>query len=99
MEMRASQVIKGALGGGVKKRLREKHREKERRGEIPLNPRWWKGAETGMSHLFLFSDSSSEASFELTCLDSKVIVTFVGKLSSRNHYDSFKVEKKSLVAH
>lgn len=63
MEMRASQVIKGALGGGAKRKKvkdwgekqRERRRREERR-ETPSNPHRQGGVETGMSQLF--SDSS-----------------------------------------
>lgn len=52
MEMRASQVIKGALGGGAKKREREKDREeKERERETPSNAHCWRGVEAGMSQI------------------------------------------------
>lgn len=69
MEMRASQVIKGALGGGAKRKKKKKEREiggrngETERRETPSNPHRWRGVETGMSQLF--SNSSERCRLDL----------------------------------
>lgn len=111
MEMRASQVIKGALGGGAKRKKdwgRNRKREEEKRGaerhlQIHIGGELWKLRY----HSYLVKAAVKQVLniSDLTCLDTKVIVTFDTfcrlhrRFSSRNHYDSFKVKKKSLVAH
>lgn len=104
MEMRASQVIKGALGGGAKKRLGEKRKarrrdekRRERHLQIHIGGEVWKLG----CHTYLAAAAVKQVLnvADLTCLDTKVIVTFDPfcrlhhRFSSTHHYDSFKVKK------
>lgn len=73
MEMRASQVIKGALGGGAKKKKKKMGVKTERKegksGERHLQIHSAKEVETGTSQLF--SCSSSETSVEQFRFDQR----------------------------
>lgn len=104
MEMRASQVIKGALGGGAKKKkkgLGEKQREKKKRRDgrrhlqIHIGREVWKLR----CHSCLASDKGHVT-----------FGTFEGshhRFSSRNRCDSFKhlpycslaLEQKLILSH
>lgn len=93
MEMRASQVIKGALGGGAKrkkKRLGEKRREGRREDTFKSTPVVRCGELECHSYLGTVVKQVSNIAY-LTSSGTKVIVTFGMfcrfhlRFSSRNH--------------
>ena len=92
MEMRASQVIKGALGGGAKrkkrkkKRLGEKRREGGREDTFKSTPVVRCGELECHSYLGTALKQVSDTAY-LTSSGTKVIVTFATfcRFSSRNH--------------
>lgn len=106
MEMRASQVIKGALGGGAKRKKvkdwgRNREREEEKKGErhlqIHTSREVWKlGCH---SYLVTAVEQVSDTA-DLTSLSSEVVVAFCRLhlgFSSRDNKKSYLVSKKKKI--
>lgn len=107
MEMRASQVIKGALGGGAKRKKKKKkdwgrnreseeEKRRERHLQIHTGGEVWKLE----CHSYLAAAVKQVSNIaDLTSLDTKVVLTFSTfcrfhhKFSSRN--ESFWVKEKN----
>lgn len=82
MEMRASQVIKGALGGGAKRKKKDGGRKRERREEEKRGERHLQihsGVEVWKlkCHSYLVTAVKQVSNIaDLTSLGTKVILTF-----------------------
>lgn len=107
MEMRASQVIKGALGGGAKRKKkdwgRNRESEEEKRGERHLQIHTGGEVWKLECHSYLAAAVKQVSNIaDLTSLDTKVVLTFATfctfhhKSSSRN--ESFWVKEKKILA-